>query len=200
MSEAFKIFVLISVSYLIGSISPSYLIGKYVYKIDIRKKGSGNAGTTNALRIMGKKAAAYTFLIDFLKGLFCAYLGKTFVSAEFSIITGFFSVLGHDFPFYMNFKGGKGVATSIGATVFFLGKYLIFIFLISIFIIYITKTVSLGSLTAFFLTLIACVVMLFLGKIKFDIYVLFLIMLCVLTILKHKSNIQRILAGRENKL
>lgn len=200
MSEAFKIFVLISVSYLIGSISPSYLIGKYVYKIDIRKKGSGNAGTTNALRIMGKKAAAYTFLIDFLKGLFCAYLGKTFVSTEFSIVTGFFSVLGHDFPFYMNFKGGKGVATSIGATVFFLGKYLIFIFLISIFIIYITKTVSIGSLTAFFLTLIGCVAMLFLGKIKFDIYVLFLIMLCVLTILKHKSNIQRILAGRENKL
>ena len=200
MSEAFKIFVLISVSYLIGSISPSYLIGKYVYKIDIRKKGSGNAGTTNALRIMGKKAAAYTFLIDFLKGLFCAYLGKTFVSTEFSIITGFFSVLGHDFPFYMNFKGGKGVATSIGATVFFLGKYLIFIFLISIFIIYITKTVSIGSLTAFFLTLIGCATMLFLGKIKFDIYVLFLIMLCVLTILKHKSNIQRILAGRENKL
>src|SRR5699024_9826368 len=104
----------ICLSYLIGSISGSFILGKTMRGLDIREHGSKNAGTTNAMRVMGRKVGIYTFIIDFVKGIVCMLLMRYLLPWNHILIAAIACVLGHDFPFYMNFKGGKGVATTLG--------------------------------------------------------------------------------------
>ena len=107
------------ISYFVGTISGSYIIGNIFLNKDIRKYGSGNAGTTNAMRVLGKKAGVLTFAIDFLKGAIVTIIIRKLFGNEFVPLGIFGAVLGHDFPFYMNFRGGKGVATTLGALALF---------------------------------------------------------------------------------
>lgn len=186
-------------AYLIGSISPSYLIGKYIYKIDIRKEGSGNPGSTNALRTMGKKVGAVVLLVDFLKGALAAYLGMATYGQEFSILTGFAGILGHDFPFYLGFKGGKGVATSLGAAVVMVPRLALLFGGIGIVIIILSNMVSAGSVAGFaglavFMTYVS------IANNDFKLTNLVLIAMGILGVYKHRANIRRIMDGRENKL
>lgn len=190
--------ILLLVSYLIGSISPSFLIAKYIYGFDIRTKGSKNPGSTNTLRTMGKGPALITFVIDVLKGTLAAYLGYKFVGMDFAPLTGLMSILGHSYPFYLNFKGGKGVATSMGMAIIVAPELLLVCGITGILVIIFTKMVSLGSISGFVLLLIICIYKLITygSSIK---YIVFSIM-AVVGIYRHRTNISRILKGNENKI
>lgn len=189
------IFIVLVISYLIGSISGSFILGKLLLKKDVRNYGSGNAGTTNAMRVFGKKIGILTFIIDMLKGILVVLLLKKFFP-EYLFLGVLFCVLGHDFPFYMKFKGGKGVATSLGAFILisikltFIPGIIMLISLLSI------KIVSLSSI----LFLLALLV----SYIGFGSYSLseniVIVIICLLSIVRHKSNIKRLIEGKELKI
>ena len=192
-------FGLLVISYLIGSISPSYLIGKYIYKIDIRKEGSGNPGSTNALRTMGKKVGAIVLLCDFLKGMIAAFIGMATFGQEFSILTGFAGILGHDFPFYLGFKGGKGVATSLGAACIMIPKMALMFGGFGLVVIFLSNMVSAGSVAGFASLAIYVTITSIMNN-DFRLANIVLIAMGLLGVYKHRANIRRIMDGKENKL
>lgn len=188
--------VVFIISYLVGSISGSYIIGNLFLKKDIRKYGSGNAGTTNAMRVLGKKAGVITFLIDFFKGMLVVFIVKKLFGEEYIPLGILAAVLGHDFPFYMKFKGGKGVATTLGALAFFNFKLTFICYLSWLILTIVTKMVSVGSI-AFYISII----------IIYSIYsglsganLIIIILIALLGIYRHKANIKRIINGNENKI
>ncbi|MDO5028261.1 MAG: glycerol-3-phosphate 1-O-acyltransferase PlsY [Bacillota bacterium] len=190
--------ILLLVAYFIGSISPAYLLAKYYFGFDIRSKGSGNPGTTNALRTMGKKAALVTLVLDVSKGILAAFLGSSFVSPDFGAYTGLMAVLGHNFPIFLKFKGGKGVATTIGVVGFLSIKTLVFCFIPGFIVLALTKIVSLASITGFVCLLISS---LYLGfTAGFSGRLLVFIFIGLLNIYRHSANIDRILKGTEKKI
>lgn len=181
-------------AYLLGSIPTGLIIGKWLYNIDIRQHGSGNLGATNTFRILGKKAGIFVTVFDVLKGTFPALLPTLLHQDIHPIIVGAAAVIGHVYPIYLKFKGGKAVATSAGVI---LGTNpLLFLIIAVIFftLLFTTRMVSLTSM----LTSIAN----FIGSLFFDDKILmivsFLIMLVI--IIRHKSNIERIMNGTESKI
>lgn len=185
------------ISYIIGNFSTSYILGKLIKKTDIRTKGSGNAGATNALRVFGKKIAILTFLLDALKGVIAVIIGEMIFGYTGGLIAGVFAVIGHDFPIALKFKGGKGIATTIGAATFISPIPAIIAIIIGIIIIIKTKYVSLGSVSA--ISLVPFIALLIVRP--FDLkYILFLIALAILAIGRHNSNIKRLLNGEESKI
>ena len=190
------------IGYLLGSISTSILVGKLIGKIDIREHGSGNAGATNTLRVLGKKAAIFVVLGDALKGALSVLIAKVLCiifSLDTSLplyLAGFFAVMGHNFPLYFGFKGGKGVLTSIVTILTLDWKIGLITLIFAILIMATTKYVSLGSCLGAVLIMILAPVLR--GG---DIYFIALCeILAVLVIVKHKSNIKRLLNGTESKL
>ena len=163
---------------------------------DIRKYGSGNAGTTNAMRVLGKKAGVMTFLIDFLKGLAVTFIiGKVFGSTVVPLgILG--SVIGHDFPFYMNFRGGKGVATTLGALALFNFPLTLICYIVWVLGTVLTKMVSVGSIL-FFISII--IVYTFMSQLTI-VNIILVDTIALIGIVRHKDNIKRIIAGNENKI
>ena len=197
------------IAYLLGSVNSAIIVGK-LHKIDIREHGSGNAGLTNTLRTLGKKAAVCVLLGDILKGVIAILIPiiiskfDFYPNEYFAIITqlaGVAVVLGHIFPVYYGFKGGKGVLTSI--TVMFMINWEISLICLLLFVIIvaITKFVSLGSILAAFA--FPCFV-LFSDKIPFltnrKDMLIFSIILAAIVIIKHRTNIVRLVQGKENKL
>ena len=190
------------IAYVIGSINFSVIISKKVAGFDVREKGSGNAGSTNMLRSVGKKAAALTLVCDILKGVIsigiAVVLGNMVqdINRELLVqIAGIAVVLGHTFPVFFGFKGGKGVATSIGLIC------LVFALVLMV----LTKMVSLGSCGA---AVLYPVLTLFInqhytvlteGK-SGKAYLIYSIILAVIVLYNHRSNIKRLLNGTENKL
>lgn len=200
-------YIIVSVlAYLIGSISFSILIGKKFAGIDVREKGSGNAGSTNVLRTVGKKAAAITLVCDILKGVIAVIIaliaGSIAKNTDGSLLVqlaGIFVILGHTFPIFFQFKGGKGVATSLGVlltTNFQIGLICLVFALI---IIAFTKMVSAGSVTA---AILFPVLTVFIHGhyIVEGNYIIFGIIVAAIVIFNHRANIKRILDGTENKL
>lgn len=189
------------IAYLLGSINTSIIVSKKK-GIDIRKEGSKNPGTTNALRVMGKKAAIIVLLGDILKGVvsigFAMIIAKIAKSDEFEAIllkeiAGVFVILGHNYPIFFGFKGGKGIATSIGVLLLVNFKIGLICLIFGIVIIAITRMVSLGSLLSAILFPVLSLVL--------DInYFVFSLIVCFLAIIKHRSNIKRIFRGEENKI
>ncbi len=197
--EFYKIGCLL-IGYLFGCFSTAYIIGKTSGKIDIREHGSGNAGTTNVIRVLGWKAGFITFLGDFFKGIAAIYFAKYLFADNVDesmvvVSTAMGVILGHNWPVFLNFKGGKGVATTIGiiATINFYIALVVGICMIAI--ISITKYVSLASIIAPLLTII-----LFFIFDKNLTYIIFTAILAALTIYKHKENIKRLLKGTESKI
>jgi len=192
----------IIVSYLLGNISPSILIGK-ARGIDIKKEGSGNAGTTNALRVLGKKAAAATLVIDIGKGVVAVLIGKfaeSFYVQQGDSFTLIFPMAcmiavfcGHVWPVFFGFKGGKGVATAFGAVVTFSPVLGFSLLGIVILVVIITRRVSAGSVCA---AISAPVITYFTNPDAMAGIVL----LAVIVVIKHRSNIKRLLKGEESKL
>lgn len=189
-------------AYLLGSINSAILVSHFYAKDDIRKYGSGNAGMTNILRTYGKVPAVFTALGDFGKGAIAVLIGRLIFhilgidNVDGGYAAGFFALIGHLFPLYFGFKGGKGVLTSSG--VVFVIHPLIFFVLACIVIptMFITKIVSLGSLLAAVLFPIAT--FLFTGF-NFDLDLLFSLLISGVVIYMHRANIKRLLNGTENK-
>lgn len=196
------------VGYIFGLFQTGYLIGKMSH-IDIRQQGSGNAGTTNALRVMGWKAGALTFIGDVLKCVLAVVLMRfIFKETDYAPLLGMYAgmgaTLGHNFPFYLKFKGGKGIAVLAGlvvSTSFWMVPVPLSAFIVAVLL---TRYVSLGSLlasTTFFMEVI-----LFGEMGGFDVALNYRIelygvvfVLMVLAWVRHKDNIKRLIAGKENR-
>lgn len=198
----------IAIPYLLGSLNFAVIISNLKYKDDIRNHGSGNAGATNMLRTFGKRAAAFTFLGDILKSMVsvvfgCFLLGLTMGGH----MAAFFCMLGHMFPVFYKFKGGKGVATSIAA-IFLLNPFVALI-MILVFVIIVagTKYVSLGSVMA---ALIYPVLLNRINEITAGWFIandtlwgfdgIFSFLMMAMVVYMHKGNIKRIIAGTESKI
>jgi glycerol-3-phosphate acyltransferase PlsY len=185
-------------SYFIGNLSPAIILGK-MFGVDIKKEGSGNAGTTNVLRVLGKKAAVATLIIDILKGVIAVLLAKYFCEPEVALICGLAVFCGHIWPAVFKFKGGKGVATAFGVIMAVhpvLGLVTLAIVLV---VIVITKRVSAGSLigAALFPFLAFALSPSALSQ---TVFLSWAIALAVIIIIKHRANLVRLLRGQEPKL
>ncbi len=185
-------------AYLCGSICTAVWYGRVVHKIDIRNHGSGNAGATNSLRVLGKTAGIFVLVIDFLKGLLPVLMAE-YLNFEESVVllVGFVAIIGHLLPVFSNFQGGKGVATAMGVIVaiFPLGASVCFaVFLVTVVL---TKYVSLGSILGAASFPIA--VMLFTENPAIYL-ILFGVVLALLLSFTHRVNIERLLSGNESKL
>lgn len=219
--STYGIYFLISalISYLIGSASFSIIVTKMIGdKTDIRSKGSGNAGFTNVLRTTGKVPAILTFVGDFLKGVIAVWIGREIIISltgtndiilleYISYVSGFFCVIGHLYPCYFGFKGGKGILTAW--SIMLLIDWRVFLAVISIFlvVVVITKVISLGSLSAavsYFPTIFLFTYFTNYKMSKDVNYLIFVsvvsLTLSLIVIIKHRSNIRRLINGTEGKL
>ena len=196
------------IAYLIGSVNFSVIISKKMAGFDVREKGSGNAGTTNMLRSVGKKAAALTLICDVLKGV-VAILIAMFIGWAFKVenqallvqIAGIAVVLGHTFPIFFGFKGGKCVATSLGILIMSNWQIGLICLVFGVLLIALTRMVSLGSCAA---AVLFPVLTLFITD-NYIVsqgsgYLIYSIILAVIVLFNHRSNIKRIMAGKENKI
>lgn len=202
------------IAYLLGSIPSAVWIGKKYYSIDVREHGSHNAGTTNVLRVLGKRAAIPVFVIDFIKGFVAVSIISllkydTFIAdhpwwlTNLKIIAVFIAVLGHIFPIFAKFKGGKGVATLIGAITGIQPNIALFCFGIWVIVLIIWHYVSLASMIA------GCCfpifVIIFSGSMYSSYgdasisFIIFSIVVAVLLLWTHRKNISRLKNGTESK-
>ncbi len=205
----------IIIGYVFGLFQTGFIIGKMNH-IDIRDYGSGNSGTTNAMRTLGKKSGFLTFFGDALKAVFA--IGVTYIIFHnicenhmfvIALYTGLGVILGHNFPFYMNFKGGKGIATSAGvifALMFYDWKFIVLGALTFFIALILTKYVSFSSLclmTGFFVEMIVWGQLNMVHNLhsddKIEVYILTGIMM-VLSYIRHKENIKRLINGTERKI
>ena len=200
------------IAYLIGSVNFSIIISKKIAGFDVREKGSGNAGTTNMLRSVGKKAAAITLICDILKGVvsigIAIILGNIVKGVDKELllqIAGIAVVIGHTFPIFFGFKGGKGVATSLGVLLMSNWQIGLICLVFAIVLMALTRMVSLGSCGA---AILFPVLTLFInehytvlteGK-SGNVYFIYSILLAIIVLYNHRENIKRILNGTENKL
>ena len=200
------------IAYLIGSINFSIIISKKMAGFDVREKGSGNAGTTNMLRSVGKKAAAITLVCDILKGVVSIGLAiiigniAKYLDRELLLqIAGIAVILGHTFPIFFRFKGGKGVATSLGVLLLSNWQIGLICLVFAVVLMALTRMVSLGSCAA---AVLFPVLTLFINQhytVLTDgksgrVYFIYSVILAIIVLYNHRSNIKRILNGTENKL
>ncbi len=198
------IFLGIMISYLLGSIPTAYIFGKYYKGIDIRQHGSGNVGATNVFRVLGKKPGIIVLFLDILKGLIVVGLLADFLGLSASLERVFLSiavVFGHNWTIFLNFKGGKGIATSLGVIIGLALKIASFrpVLLLTIstwlFCFFLTGYVSFASLLA------AIFLPIFMLITKQSIEFLFLsVLFCSLVVFRHRLNIKRLLNGQEPKV
>lgn len=198
-----KILVSILVAYLLGSIPTSYIFGKVLRNIDIREHGSGNAGATNALRILGTKIGLTTLILDIGKGIAAVLIGKIITgntSDLWMIIWGLSAIIGHIFTIFLHFKGGKGVATSAGVFIAIMPKSVLICLLIFVLIVWITKFVSLGSIVAALSLLAFNLIKNIQNGFQHLILLIFVTLVVFFIIIRHRANIKRLVTGTENKL
>lgn len=199
MTDLIKLLLSALAGYLLGSVSFSIILSRLFYRDDIREHGSGNAGMTNTLRTYGKPSAALVLVGDGFKGLLSAYVGLLLSGPEGACVAGLFAVVGHMFPLYFGFRGGKGVATAAGALLFICPPVLLGLLVVFLLVILISRYVSLGSVTvAVLYPLVMAWIMGDDGLLNAFVVCPFLIALLV--IWGHRSNIKRLLSGTENKL
>lgn len=197
--------ILVILAYLIGSIPTSIWISKSVFKIDIRDYGSGNAGATNTFRVLGSKWGSFVMLVDVTKGIIATslyilipyYHTNELARTNFMIVLGLVSVIGHIFPIWAGFRGGKGVATLLGMALAIQPTVALLCLGIFAFTLITTRFVSLSSMLA---GLAFMVLILFIFKEKETIYRLFAIIVALMVLITHQKNISRLVKGTENKL
>lgn len=180
--------------YLLGSANSSLIVGKF-YGVDIREHGSGNAGMTNTLRTLGKKAALLVLFGDILKGILSYLIGLALAGSVGGMAAGTCAILGHNWPLYFRFKGGKGALTSIAVLFMMNAEIALIILTVFIIIVMITRYVSLGSITGAALFPVLAIAF---GQSTG--FVIFAVAIGFLVIFRHRSNIKRILNGTESKL
>ena len=193
------------IAYLIGSVNFSILISKKMAGFDVREKGSNNAGTTNVLRTVGKKAAAITLVCDILKGVVAILLAILIAkissknAALLAHIAAIEVVIGHTYPVFFGFKGGKGVATSLGILLLINWKIGLICLIFGVALIAITRMVSLGSISA---AILFAILTIFIqdSYIASGNYIVFAFMLTGFIMFNHRTNIVRIVKGEENRI
>ena len=192
------------VAYVIGSINFAVIFSRKFAGFDVREKGSKNAGTTNVLRTVGKKVAALTLICDILKGVLAvlvAILAKTmwdgFDVQTLKYIAGIMVILGHTYPIFFDFRGGKGVATAIGVLLMLNWKIGLICLIFGLLLIAITKMVSLGSMCG---AVLFPVLSIFMQKGITLLQIILCFAIGAIVIFNHRANIKRIKEGKENKL
>ena len=190
-----KYIIVILMSYLIGSIPFSYLLGKVIYKKDIRSLGSKNPGSTNVFRNFGPKAGIATLIFDIGKGFFAVGLTKKIYDEKLALFALVFVILGHIFSIFLNFKGGKGVATSAGSILAYDYRVLLILLTIFLVIFLLTRTVSKASISAAILAPI--IAFYFYG---FKSFTLIILIMGLTVVYEHRANIKRILNHEEKKM
>jgi len=201
------------IAYLLGSISFSVIFGKKFAGLDVREKGSKNAGSTNVLRVAGKKAAICTLVCDILKGVVAVLIafaiakivGEDSIDGALLIqLAGFAVIIGHTFPVFFKFKGGKGVATALGVLLIVNWQIGLICLVFALILIALTRMVSVGSIGA---AILFPVLTIFIGQNYLidpvsaaNSYLPLAIAVAALVIYNHRSNVQRLLEGKENKL
>lgn len=188
-------------AFIIGSIPTAYLAGRIFKGIDIRQHGSGNVGATNALRVMGKKIGALVFFLDFIKGFLPAFLLSKFVTGltldprEAGLWLGIAAILGHVFTPFLGFKGGKGIATGAGVLLGSFPALFLIVTGVWIAVFLFTRIVSVSSLGA----MLSLVAFSLFFKLDLSVTIAFT-MICLLTIWTHRSNIIRMINGKESRM
>ncbi len=196
--------MLVVLAYLLGSIPTSIWVSKAVFGIDIRQYGSGNPGATNTFRVLGSKWGVFVMTVDITKGMIATslyilmpfYLENELARTNFMIVLGLAAVLGHIFPIFADFKGGKGVATILRMALAIqpiVALICIIVFLITLFT---TRFVSLSSMLA---SLVFMVLILFIFNEKETSYRVFAIIVALMVVVTHQKNIGRLINGKENK-
>ena len=188
-------FCLIILSYFFGAIPSGVWIGKIFKNIDVRDYGSKNSGATNSYRILGAKLGVIVLVMDILKGFVPLYIASKFdLKYNDLVILGLVAILAHTFSCFISFKGGKGVATSLGVFLFLAPVITLILLVIFILVAYFTRYISLASITAAFLLPI------FTFFTHRDSYLFALsVIIAIFVIYRHKTNISRLLSGTENK-
>ena len=183
------------IGYFIGSIPFSFIVSKYLGKIDIREHGSGNSGATNVFRTLGKKAGLLAFLGDFIKGIMAASIGLIYFDTNGALICAGMAIIGHCYPVWLKFKGGKGVATSAGMimTLTPLVGAVLIVFQLSL--LFKTRLMSLASITASALY----PVMVFAFGYPME-YVAYSAFIGLFVIYRHRANLVRLMNRTESKL
>jgi acyl phosphate:glycerol-3-phosphate acyltransferase len=196
--------LLIFIAYLIGSIPTAVLVSKYFFGIDIRDYGSGNSGATNTFRVLGKRWGTFVMVVDVLKGVLASflylllpyYLTNEWDRTNLMIGLGLAAVVGHIFPVWANFKGGKGVATLLGMVVAIQPLVALCVLGVFLLVLYLTRFVSLSSILA---SMAFPLFILIIFNEPEPLYRVFAIAVALLVILTHQKNISRLIQGNENK-
>ena len=194
------------VAYLMGSFSSAVWIGKWFYNTDVREHGSGNAGATNTIRVLGTRAGVIVMAIDIVKAWGAVMLAHLFAIdtrteaqlVDYKIVVGSLAVLGHVFPVFTGFKGGKGVASLVGVIIALFSPYIFLLVLawfLTVFIL--TRYVSLASVTA---SIFFAVLAIFIFHEQNTYLIILAALIAVFVPLTHHKNIKRLLKGEENKL
>ena len=195
-------------AYLFGSIPTAVWIGLAFYKIDVREYGSGNAGATNTFRVLGKKAGIPVMMIDILKGYTATnlayFIGVTTTGSYHSVVftnyelaLGITAVMGHLFPVFAGFRGGKGIASLFGMVLAIHFQAALLCVVVFIIVLLITRYVSLSSIMAGFTYLIGVT---FVFRVQITSVIIYGMFICVLILVTHQKNIERLLKGKESKV
>jgi len=200
----YSVIIGVIIAYLIGSIATSVWIGRAFFDVDIRTLGSGNAGATNTIRVLGTKQGLVVLILDVFKGWFAVFLGRLFAPdfydavqiINLELVLALAAVLGHIFPIYIGFKGGKGVATLVGVIIALYPSA--FVVLLCVFIIVLLSSgyVSLSSITTAIVFPFICI---FLFKVNYPSLIIFSVLIAIFIPFTHKKNIIRLLNGTETK-
>lgn len=191
-------------AYLLGSVPSAVWIGKNFYGIDVRQHGSGNAGATNTLRVLGKKAGFIVLGIDALKGFAAASLA-IFILPDagdenqiliYKMVLGFVAVLGHIYPVFAGFKGGKGIATLLGIVIALNAWLALYCFVLFVLTVSITRYISVGSMLS---AMVSPLIAFWLNHYNINPLFYFCCVVAMLVIYTHRSNIKRLAAGSENR-
>lgn len=197
--------LLFILAYIIGSVPTSVWVSKHFFGVDIRDYGSGNAGATNTYRILGAKWGTFVMVIDVLKGLIATslvvfipyYMNNPFAKTNFMVGLGLVAIVGHIFPIFADFKGGKGVATLFGMIIALQPIVAVCCVGVFLLVLFLTRFVSLSSILA---SVAFAVFILFIWNEKEPLYRIFAVSVALMVILTHQKNINRILKGTESKV
>ncbi|NLB41168.1 MAG: glycerol-3-phosphate 1-O-acyltransferase PlsY [Clostridiales bacterium] len=191
-----KYILVVVIGYIIGNFASSYFIGKLMAKIDIREHGSGKAGATNTFLVLGVKSGTIVFVFDILTGMLPTAIGLWITGGRAgAMLAGVMAVVGHNWPVLLNFKGGKGIATSFGLIIVLFPKIGLIILSVVVPLMLLTRYVSLGSITA--AVLFPVLLIAYQEPLKL-IWMGFWVAL--MAILRHKENLVRLWEGKENKI
>ena len=198
-----NIIIALFAAYILGSIPTSYIMGKLIKGIDIRDFGSGNVGATNASRILGTKVGVFTLVIDIGKGFLAVSIARLIIPEPTDLIiifTGLFAIIGHIFTIFLKFKGGKGVATSAGVFIALVPIPIAIALFVFIVAVWQSKFVSLGSILAALTLFSAELTINLLNSFEELEFLIFTFVIAFFITIRHKSNIQRLINGNENKI